>query len=404
MLFYYITILLIPFGNHPLLSYNVGGITPIKLFGGLSLLAAFLEMGKRRGSTGVTPVNKYFILLTAVFFMSVLANSSHSNPDSTLRFVSIIIFFITTTALVNTRERFLRSILLTLVCMDIAALYMFREYSLYGGIYSNFRPSGILGDPNYTALNLLTVIPILIFLVKNVESNVEKLFIYGSLALNLAAVGLSQSRGGFIALGVELLLIALVQKMKIKSMLGFMILLLLLVSVLPVNIASRFNTEDNTGVKASTESRYQLVITGLFMFKENPLLGVGPGNFKAYSDTYNEEVSRRQIAHNSYLELAAELGVGGLFLYILIAQKTLKSLNELRQRYIAEPRLTAITTGIRIGLIGYLIAAIFLSAEFEKIYWFLVFLTAAAYKGFIDDSAEEMSQPELPISNKVSYP
>ena len=40
--------------------------------------------------------------------------------------------------------------------------------------------------------------------------------------------------------------------------------------------------------------------------------------------------------------------------------------------------LNAAFTGIKAGLAGFLVAAIFLSAEYEKMYWFLVFAVAAS--------------------------
>jgi O-antigen ligase len=381
MIFYYITILLIPFGNHPLLSHNVGGITPIKVFGGLALLYAFLEIagGEKKGFPFWTPVSKYFMALIGVFAISALLNNVSLNSEALLRFVSIIIFYITTVALINSRERFIRAILLTVVCMDIAALYMFREFSLYGSTYDNFRPGGILGDPNYTALNLLTMIPIAYFLFKDAAEKKIKLFAVGSLVLYLGALGLSQSRGGLLGFAIEFLLILMAIKFRAKTIMVLGFLAIVIVSVLPIDIMHRFNL-DESGVKVSTHSRYELLITGINMFKSNPLFGVGPGKFKQISDIFNENLSKKQIAHNSYLELAAELGIMGITIFLLIVKRTLSDLKRLREEVLDDSQFEAIITGLRIGIAGYLTAAIFLSAEYEKIIWLLIFATTAASK------------------------
>jgi len=389
MFFYYITILLIPFGNHPLISYNVGGVTPIKVFGGLSLLAAVMEiLSKReRGPQFRTRISKYFMWLVAIFFISATVNGGSVHSEALLRFVSIIIFFITTLALVNSRERFVRSMWLLIICMDVAAVYMFREYSLYGAKYDNFRPSGILGDPNYTALNLLTVIPIAFFLFKDSIEKKGRIIAAGSLCLYLGALGLSQSRGGFLGFGMELVLLLIILKFRIKPLIFLGIVTAVVVSFLPVDIMSRFNPEAS-GVKKSTESRYELFVSGVRMLKGNPLIGIGPGNFKQYSDRYNDMVSAKQIAHNSYLELAAELGCLGFSLYLLIAWETIKNLRMMRMSNIEDPELKAMITGLGVGVIGYLVSATFLSAEFEKIIWFLIFTSAAATK-FVAVSAND---------------
>ena len=401
MIFYYITILLIPFGNHPLLSYNAGGITPIKVFGGLALLYAILEIvgRKKKGSPFWTPVSKYFMGLMAIVTISALVNSVSFNSEVLLRFVSIIMFYITTVALVNSRERFIRVIMLTVVCMDIAALYMFREYSLYGANYENFRPSGILGDPNYTALNLLTMIPVAYFLFKDATERKFKIFAVGSLALYLGALGLSQSRGGFIGFAIELVLILMVLKFRVKTLLVLGGIAVIVVNLLPVNIMSRLNP-DEAGVKVSTDSRYELLVTGINMFKSNLLFGVGPGKFKQNSDFYNVKITKKQIAHNSYLELAAELGIMGFALFLLIARRTLLDLKKLRELVLDEPQLMAIITGLRIGVVGYLVSAFFLSAEFEKIIWLLIFASAAATK-FVLEAADEEKLLQAGVENTL---
>ena len=401
MIFYYITILLIPFGNHPLLSYNAGGITPIKVFGGLALLSAIIEIvgRKNNGSPFWTPVSKYFMGLMAIVTMSALVNGVSFNSEVLLRFVSIIMFYITTVALVNSRERFIRVIMLTVVCMDIAALYMFREYSLYGARYDNFRPSGILGDPNYTALNLLTMIPVAYFIYKDATEKNIIIFAVVSLGLYLGALGLSQSRGGFLGFAIELILILIILKFRLRTMLVFGCLLVILVNFLPVNIMSRFNS-DEVGVKVSTDSRYELLVTGINMFKSNLLFGVGPGNFKQNSDVYNVKITKKQIAHNSYLELAAELGIMGIALFLLIARRTLIDLKRLRESVLDDPQLKSIITGLGVGIVGYLVAALFLSAEFEKIIWLLIFASAAATK-FVLEAAEEGKLLQAGVENSL---
>lgn len=392
MIFYYITILLIPFGNHPLLSYNVGGITPIKVFGGLALLYAILEiMGrKKQESQFWTPVSKYFMGLMAIVFMSALVNGVSFKAEVLLRFVSIVMFYITTVALVNSRERFVRVILLTIICMDIAAMYMFREFSLYGAKYDNFRPSGILGDPNYTALNLLTMIPIAYFLFKDASERKLKIFAAVSLCLYLGALGLSQSRGGFLGFAIELVWILVILKFRLRTLLVFGCLLGILVYALPTNIMSRFDP-DETSVKVSTDSRYELLMAGKNMFKSNFIFGVGPGNYKQNSDIYNPKISQKQIAHNSYLELAAELGIMGIALFILIARKTLIDLKWLGATVIDDPHVKSIITGLKVGIVGYLVAAFFLSAEFEKIIWFLIFVSAASTRFLVEAENKEKS-------------
>jgi O-antigen ligase len=381
MIFYYITLLLLPFTKHPLLSYNVGGMTPVKVFGGLALCAAIYAIFRNNAIQGLfkTSIAKCFLVFIILFYASIFVNYYDAySSDALLRFNSIIIFFITTIILVNTRKRFIISIVLLVLCMDIAALYVFREYLLYGVKYSiNYRAGGILGDPNYAALNLLTVVPITFLLAKGVINKKAKFFLYGSLFLFIGAIGMTQSRGGFVGFLVMVFFLLFSHKFNFKMFIFFLLFIPGIIFLLPADIDSRFDNDDY-GSAVSTKSRYELLVAGFNMTRENLFFGVGPGNFKPYSSIYNENVSRNQIAHNSYISLAGELGIFGITAFLILLLLVFASLKRLAMQCADDQILSQMAIGMRVGLVGYLTAAIFLTAEYEKILWLLCFLTASA--------------------------
>jgi len=111
-------------------------------------------------------------------------------------------------------------------------------------------------------------------------------------------------------------------------------------TTIPQKVTSIY--EDNF---SSIDSRLIIWGTALEMIKDKPLLGAGIGSFKMdYLDyqagflkknpNYLKYHSRAEEAHNEYIQLAAELGIIGLgiFLYILFIfyRSTLKYLNEKR--------------------------------------------------------------------------
>jgi O-antigen ligase len=71
---------------------------------------------------------------------------------------------------------------------------------------------------------------------------------------------------------------------------------------------------------------YRLIIwqDALRVWSKSPLLGVGPGNFWAYDTVFthlplylrNFAKTGLGVAHNGYLQVLGELGVGGLFFYL----------------------------------------------------------------------------------------
>tara|TARA_B100001175_G_C19476034_1_gene624359 strand:- start:1010 stop:1528 length:519 start_codon:yes stop_codon:yes gene_type:complete len=81
--------------------------------------------------------------------------------------------------------------------------------------------------------------------------------------------------------------------------------------------ASTINTEDT-----STQQRLRFYQHSFDQLLENPLIGVGLGNWKIKSIDYDkEDVVGYTIpyhTHNDFLEISTELGIIGLTLYLLI--------------------------------------------------------------------------------------
>lgn len=74
------------------------------------------------------------------------------------------------------------------------------------------------------------------------------------------------------------------------------------------NLGNRIQRVED-GNDGSTKERVKLIYEGGIMIKNNPLMGVGLGNFTANS-------SEGYFAHNDYLEITATLGIIGLLIYL----------------------------------------------------------------------------------------
>lgn len=387
MIFYYLTILLIPFGNHPLVSYNYGGVTPIKVAGILSVLVALTELisGKTSMQSIFRRQSLRFVIFSFFFYLSYVLNAGPASYIAFLRYSSIIMFFFSTVFLVRTPERFMRSLTILVIAMDIASLYMFREYSIFSLKYANFRPGGIFGDPNYFAISAVAVIPLAFTGFREVSSAWAKRFFLGSMLLTLTALFLSQSRGGMVGLACILLAVVIRKRINMKAVFIIALILTLLLAFIPNKIEERFsNTTADSNI--STRHRLALIVSGVNMIKRNPLFGVGPGNFKRYSRQYNPDVAAHQIAHNSYLEVAAEIGLIGFLAFLSIWCLALAGAASIGRRVLeADKALSHWMTAIGVGLVGYFASAIFLSAEYEKVVWLFIFLIVAA-EGWSPDS------------------
>lgn len=67
----------------------------------------------------------------------------------------------------------------------------------------------------------------------------------------------------------------------------------------------------------STNTRMDMIVYGIEMFKENPILGVGIGNY-AYYGYYKYGLFDTVYSHNNYIEMLANVGFIGWGLYYII--------------------------------------------------------------------------------------
>jgi putative inorganic carbon (HCO3(-)) transporter len=121
------------------------------------------------------------------------------------------------------------------------------------------------------------------------------------------------------------------------------------------------------------------------MLADNPVLGVGPGGFRQeYAAAgHNAEIDEQTpVAHNLFLEVAAELGVPGFALLIgLIAAGFVASERALRR--VADRREAL---AVQAALIAVLVASIFLSEQYYLPLWSLVAIAVAIERRSVKES------------------
>jgi O-antigen ligase len=131
-----------------------------------------------------------------------------------------------------------------------------------------------------------------------------------------------------------------------------------------------------SGVEVSTENRLDLALTGLRMFVDHPLLGVGVGNFRWRSivDYHNPHVS---ALHNSYVLTLTEGGLVMMVGYVILFTVILKVLAEARHRSAEQPEvgLAWLVEGTQVMFVMFLIFSAFADCWHEAYLPFLAALT-----------------------------
>jgi O-antigen ligase len=176
---------------------------------------------------------------------------------------------------------------------------------------------GMFENPNDLALNLVTFLaPTLFILIQDRRGSRRALAALFAV-LMVGAIVCTKSRSGFLGL---LAMCAVVAFYTVRVRPGIVIAgvlaCALAVPAMPSSFWDRMDSimngeEDQTG---SRDARLRLFNQGLQVFADNPITGVGAGQFKNYNDpTVTQEKWR--VTHDVWLQVASELGIFGLLLF-----------------------------------------------------------------------------------------
>ncbi|HVT44088.1 MAG TPA: O-antigen ligase family protein [Thermoanaerobaculia bacterium] len=264
---------------------------------------------------------------------------------------------------------------------------------LYGDVFEQ-RVAGPLGDPNFFAQLLLIPIPFAV-LYASIERRIGvRALYYLAAAIVLLALMLTYSRGAIVALAVLALLMMITLRVRWRRLAVTMGVLILALLAFRSELANRIATMEQLVVPgaasyadSSVQKRRLLAATAWTMFLDRPLAGVGAGNFSVHYDEHSERVGSSSrlydepggdhFPHSLPLEIAAESGLVGLILFgsiIVIAFVSLRRVGRVVDR---ADTLSITAAGLRIGIAGYLVAALFLHAEFQRSLWMLFGLIPA---------------------------
>jgi len=148
------------------------------------------------------------------------------------------------------------------------------------------------------------------------------------------------------------------KRLVIFGMLGFAAL----------NLAPSYLTETKDA-HGSAQGRVDMWAKGMEMVQQNPVFGIGRGNYARYTG--------RLVAHNSAIEAMGEMGFPGLFAWIAMLYLGFKGLAMgIRATTDAADRESLLA--VSMAMAGYLVSSIFVSLETEIMYFLLGLMAAGS--------------------------
>jgi probable O-glycosylation ligase (exosortase A-associated) len=244
-------------------------------------------------------------------------------------------------------------------------------------------------NPNDLALTLNLILPLSVALFLSNRNAIVRIVLLPLIVLDVIAVIVTFSRGGFLTLAT--IAVMYLWKLRKRPERGWAVaaLLLMVASIpfLPADYVTRLGTiadvqSDPTG---SSQARWSDTIAAVNVVVENPIIGVGVGmNMLALNE---ERGPLWRGVHNVYLEYAAELGLPGLTLFLMLLAGCVKSVVLVQRRSSGVPSLREVfylAEGIQISLIAFAVAALFHPVAYLFYFYYIAGL-AVALKAAVGD-------------------
>jgi len=212
--------------------------------------------------------------------------------------------------------------------------------------------------------------------------------LFGAAAIAITGVLLTVSRAGMISLGVAVLA-AVILSGRWRAPVTALALVLASSTVLYFAFLAEPEARERITTTGSGTGRTDIWTVGWRMVEDEPLRGVGSGNFDDASIHYllapgvlREDqfiVDTPKVAHNVFLGVLAELGIVGLALFLAVLISLIVSSGRAIREFSrsGDVRMEILARAQLIALIAFLASLFFASDEFKKQLWLLLALGPA---------------------------
>lgn len=256
---------------------------------------------------------------------------------------------------------------------------------VWAGRGFGFAEWGIQGPPGFfqnsgefsllMAICTVMSVPLILYMKSKTK-------IYWLLPLTAAMTVMgASSRGGQLALLVGVVyLLVVYKKISIKNLVYTAVFAAVVWTFLPEEQKARFET---AGSDQTSTTRLDYWEAGIDMAKNYPFLGVG---FRTFPEHYHRFYkvndgsylsTRKEVAHNSLIEVVSTLGIPALILYLWFHFSVFSSRSLLKRHKDPGPDLMFLDSfriSLNAALLTYFVGAIFMSITFYPYIYFMLAL------------------------------
>jgi O-antigen ligase len=270
------------------------------------------------------------------------------------------------------------------------------------------------GNPNDLALMVLMALPFLCFMIMRRGNGIRRLIGLAGIPPILVTIAETGSRGAMIGAAMAFLAVFLSVgwARKIKLLIAASIALAVILTVAPARTTTRFLTflgdgervtsaTDQVSAIESARARRMLLMDSITVTLQNPLFGVGAGNFQVAQDKLakarGETLGNWHLTHNTYTQISSESGLPGLFLFLMALFFCFRSISRVLRIPVPSGStewqdINGIAFALRVCLAAFLSVAFFDSLAYSPVLTMLLGLSIS-----VEYCAENLAAVSAPI-------
>ncbi|MDT7778666.1 MAG: hypothetical protein QOC99_1178 [Acidobacteriota bacterium] len=317
-------------------------------------------------------------VLTALLSIPLALNRGEAWDTFVEPFSKAALMFLVIVNTVRTMRRLRWMLLLGISVGCVLSAVALNDYRHGLFTVEGYRVTGsignLFGNPNDMAIHLVTVIPVVVAFMFGARGPKRLVYAF-CLFLLVGGMMVTFSRGGFLGLaGGAVVLAWKLGRRNRFAVLGVMLVaVVLMVLLAPGGYSTRLLSifDSSLDPVGSSSARQQLLFLSARTALLHPLFGVGMGNFHIIS-------IREAVTHNSYTQVASEMGMAALVIYTLFIITPLRRLKRIERATLESRRASSfyyLAVGMQASLVAYMIGSFFGAIAYQ---WYVYYLVGYA--------------------------